>query len=87
MRDIVFWLSGVALAFLVTAGAFLFLANLATAPSEQPLNPDQARGESGQAYRPERPPACVSSSTFRFAKNLSRYHQQRIRNHRERSWR
>jgi hypothetical protein len=49
MRDIVFWLSGVALAFLVTAGAFLFLANLATAPSEQPLNPDQARGESGQA--------------------------------------
>jgi len=49
MRDIVFWLSGAALAFLVTAGAFLFLANLATAPSEKRLNPDQARGESGQA--------------------------------------
>jgi len=49
MRDIVFWLSGAALAFLVTAGAFLFLANLATAPSENRLNPDQARGESGQA--------------------------------------
>ena len=49
MRDIVFWLSGAALAFLVTAGAFLFLANLATAPSEKRLDPDQARGESGQA--------------------------------------
>lgn len=49
MRDIVFWLSGAALAFLVTAGAFLFLANLATAPSEKHLNPDQARGESGRA--------------------------------------
>jgi hypothetical protein len=49
MRDIVFWLSGAALAFLVTAGAFLLLANLATAPSEKRLNPDQARGGSGQA--------------------------------------
>jgi hypothetical protein len=49
MRDIIFWLSGAALAFLVTAGAFLFLANLATAPSEKRLNPDQARGDSGQA--------------------------------------
>ena len=49
MRDIIFWLSGAALAFLVTAGAFLFLANLATAPPEKHLNPDQARGESGRA--------------------------------------
>jgi hypothetical protein len=49
MRDIIFWLSGAALAFLVTAGAFLFLANLATAPSEERLNPDQARGGSGQS--------------------------------------
>ena len=49
MRDIVFWLSGAALAFLLTAGAFLFLANLATAPSEKRLNPDQARGGSGQS--------------------------------------
>jgi hypothetical protein len=46
MRDVVFWLSGAALAFLLTAGAFLFLANLATAPSEKRLNPDQAGGES-----------------------------------------
>ena len=49
MRDIVFWLSGAALAFLITAGAFLLLANLATAPSEKSLKPDQARGESGHA--------------------------------------
>ena len=49
MRDIAFWLSGAALAFLVTAGAFLFLANLATGPSEKRLHPGQARGESGQA--------------------------------------
>jgi hypothetical protein len=49
MRDIVLWLSGAALAFLITAGAFLFLANLATAPSEKRLDPDQARGGSGQA--------------------------------------
>ena len=40
MRDVVFWLSGAALAFLVTAGAFLFLANLATVPSEKRLSPD-----------------------------------------------
>jgi hypothetical protein len=49
MRDIVFWLSGAALAFMITAVAFLLLANLATAPSEKSLNPDQARGGSGQA--------------------------------------
>ena len=49
MRDIVFWLSGAALAFLITAGAFLFLANLATAPSEKRLDPDQVRADSGQA--------------------------------------
>jgi hypothetical protein len=48
MRDIVFWLSGAALAFLVTAGAFLFLANLAIAPSENSLNSEQASGGSGQ---------------------------------------
>jgi len=47
MRDVVFWLSGAALAFLVTAGAFLLLANVATAPSEKSLNPDRAPGESG----------------------------------------
>jgi hypothetical protein len=42
MRDVMFWLSGAALAFVVTAGAFLLLANLATAPPEKSLNPDRA---------------------------------------------
>jgi hypothetical protein len=49
MRDIIFWLSGAALAFLVTAGAFLLLANLASVPSQKRLNPDQARVGSGQS--------------------------------------
>jgi hypothetical protein len=49
MRDIIFWLSGAALAFLVTAGAFLLLANLASVPSQERLNPDQARAGSGQS--------------------------------------
>ena len=49
MRDLVFWLSGAALAFLVTAGAFLLLANLATAPSEKSLNPERAPAGSGPA--------------------------------------
>jgi hypothetical protein len=47
MRDLVFWLSGAALAFLLTAGAFLLLANLATVPSEKSLRPDHTPGGSG----------------------------------------
>jgi hypothetical protein len=49
MRDVVFWLSGAALAFVVTAGAFLLLANLATTPAEKSLNPDRAPVGSGPA--------------------------------------
>jgi hypothetical protein len=49
MRDVVFWLSGAALAFVVTAGAFLLLANLATTPSEKSLHPDRGPGGSGPA--------------------------------------
>jgi len=49
MRDTAFWLSGAALAFLLTAGAFLLLANLAAAPSEKSLRPDQTPGGSGPA--------------------------------------
>jgi hypothetical protein len=49
VRDIVFWLSGAALVFLVTAGAFLLLANLATVPSEKSLKPGPASGGSGPA--------------------------------------
>jgi hypothetical protein len=40
MREMALWISGAALAFLVTAGAFLLLANLATIPSAKSLTPD-----------------------------------------------
>ena len=49
MKDVVLWLSGAALAFLITAGAFLLLANLATAPSEKSLTPDKAPDGSGHS--------------------------------------
>ena len=44
MRDVIFWLSGAALAFVITAGAFLLLANLATVPTEKSLKPDPSPG-------------------------------------------
>ena len=47
MREIAFWASGAALAFLVTAGAFLLLANLATGSSEENLSPEPGPGKSG----------------------------------------
>ena len=47
MRDVLFWLSGAALAFFITAGAFLLLANLATVPSEKSLAPDPPDAGSG----------------------------------------
>lgn len=53
MRDIMFWFSGAALAFLITAGAFLLLANLATVPSERSLTPDPSQGASGPAVELE----------------------------------
>ena len=49
MRDALFWISGAALAFLATAGAFLLLANLGTGPSERDLEPDPPPAESGPA--------------------------------------
>ena len=49
MREAVLWISGAALAFFVTAGAFLLLANLATGPSEESLPPDPQPAESGPA--------------------------------------
>ena len=49
MRDVVFWLSGAALAFLIMAGAFLLLANLATVPAEKSLTPAPSSGGSGPA--------------------------------------
>jgi len=49
VREIVLWISGAALAFFVTAGAFLFLANLANAPSDKSLTPDPSSRGSGPA--------------------------------------
>ena len=46
MRGILLWISGAALAFFVTAAAFLLLANLASAPSDKSLTPDPPSGGS-----------------------------------------
>lgn len=48
MRDAALWAAGAALAFLLTAGAFLLLASLATAPPAEDL-PVPARGGPGPA--------------------------------------
>ena len=47
MREAALWISGAALAFLATAGAFLLLANLGTGPPERNLTPDPRPAESG----------------------------------------
>ncbi len=47
MREALFWISGAALAFFITAGAFLLLANLGSGPSEQNLPADPGTDESG----------------------------------------
>lgn len=49
MRGIALWASGAALAFFVTAGAFLLLANLATGSPGENLSPDAGPGKSGAA--------------------------------------
>ena len=49
MREAALWISGAALAFFVTAGAFLLLANLGTGPSEESLPPAPPKVESGPA--------------------------------------
>jgi hypothetical protein len=47
MREMALWISGAALAFFVTAGAFLLLANLATVPSDRSLTPDPSSRRPG----------------------------------------
>jgi hypothetical protein len=47
VREAALWISGAALAFFVTAGAFLLLANLGTGPSEKSLPPDPRPAQSG----------------------------------------
>jgi hypothetical protein len=46
VREAALWISGAALAFLLTAGAFLLLANLGTGPSEKSLGPGPRSGGS-----------------------------------------
>jgi hypothetical protein len=47
VREAALWISGAALAFFVTAGAFLLLANLGTGPSEKSLPPGPRPAQSG----------------------------------------
>ena len=49
MRGAALWAAGAALAFFLTAGAFLFLANLATGPAAEDLPATPARGKPGPA--------------------------------------
>jgi hypothetical protein len=51
VREAALWASGAALAFFVTAGAFLLLANLGTGPSEESLPPDPRPAQSGPALQ------------------------------------
>jgi hypothetical protein len=47
VREAAFWVSGAAVAFFITAGAFLLLANLGTGPSEKNLPAGPGTGKSG----------------------------------------
>jgi hypothetical protein len=49
VREAALWVFGTALAFFVTASAFLLLATLGTGPSEKSLPPDPRPAESGPA--------------------------------------
>ena len=49
LKEAALWISGAALAFFATAGAFLLLANLGTQPTEKNLTPDPRPAESGPA--------------------------------------
>jgi hypothetical protein len=51
VREAALWASGAALAFFVTAGAFLLLANLGTGPSEESLPPHPRPAQSGPALQ------------------------------------
>jgi hypothetical protein len=48
-RDAILWLTGAALAFLVTAGAFLLLANAGDGPSQESLRPESPSAGTGPA--------------------------------------
>ncbi len=49
MRGLLFWISGSAFAFFVTAGSFLLLANASSNPSEKSLSPVTPSAASGSS--------------------------------------
>lgn len=55
MRGVLSWLSGAALAFLLTAGAFLLLANVGDNPSDKSLRPGPSSAPSGPSLELQLP--------------------------------
>lgn len=61
MREILSWIAGAFLAFLLTAGAFLLLANAGGSPSEKSLRPGPASAGSGPSLEIQLPQERLSS--------------------------
>lgn len=71
MRGIVSWISGAALAFLLTAGAFLLLANAGDSPTEKSLRPDPPSAPSGPLLELQLPRDRLASLEQRPDQRLS----------------
>lgn len=71
MRGALSWLAGAALAFLLTAGAFLLLANAGDSPSEKSLRPDPPSAPSGPSLELQLPRDRLSSLEQRPDQRLS----------------
>lgn len=71
MRGVISWLSGAALAFLLTAGAFLLLANAGDSPSEKSLRPAPPSAPSGPSLELQIPVDALSSLEQRPDQRLS----------------
>lgn len=55
MRGVLWWIPGAALAFVLTAGAFLLLANASGSPSDKSLRPDSPSAPSGPSLELQLP--------------------------------
>lgn len=71
MRGIFSWLSGAALAFLLTAGAFLLLANAGDSPTDKSLRPDPPSTPSGPSLELQLPMDNLTSLEQRPDQKLS----------------
>lgn len=71
MSGILWWLSGAALAFLLTAGAFLLLANAGGSPSDKSLRPDSPSTPSGPALELQLPRDRLASLEHNPDQNLA----------------